>query len=957
VSTRKRGRLFAAALVAATAGCAQPYGAPGIARRAIVADSPVVISQVYGGGGNASAPYQNDFVELFNRSTNPVSLAGWSVQYTSATGTGSFSGSVTMLAGSLGPGQYYLVRMAAGAGTGVPLPPPDATGGASMSATAGKVALVASAGGLACNGSSTPCSPADDALIQDLVGYGGANFSETAPTGTLSNTTAALRNGAGCTDTNNNSADFAVGAPAPRNTASPVHACGGPDAAPSVLMTSPGTGATNVSPATTVSITFSEPVTVDAGWFTFTCASGGPVTAAVSGGPTAYLLTPSAPLLPGDACQVTIVAGAVHDVDASDPPDVMAADVVVPFTIAAPVVGAAIHAIQGAAHLSPLAGQVLDAGPAIVTALASNGFYMQDPNPDADDATSEGIFVFTSVAPTVLVGDSVVVRGTVSEFRPGCSGSCTPSSDGYVNLTSTELVSPVVTVSSHGNPLPPPVVLGSGPGARTPPGTVIEDDASGDVETAGVFDPATDGIDFFESLEGMRILIDHPQVVGPSKVFSGTSVEIAVVGADAAPRTGRGGIIVGPTDFNPERMILNNGIVPTLPLLNVGDRFDGSVVGVVGYSFSNFKILVSDPPPPVVSGGLAPEVTALAPASPTQLTVASLNVENLDPTDPPAKFSRLAAIAVDNLKAPDLLALEEIQDNNGATDNGVVAADVTLNQFVAAIAAAGGPAYSYRQIDPQNDQDGGEPGGNIRVALLYRTDRGLAFVDRPGAGATTANQVTGGAGAPHLAFSPGRLDPTNAAFSSSRKPLAAELTFAGQTLFVIANHFNSKGGDQPLYGRFQPPTLGSETQRLAQANVVAGFVSQLTALDPNAKVIVLGDLNDFQFSNPLGALKAAGLTALIETLPASERYSYVYDGNSQALDHILVTNGLKTRATFDVVHVNAEYADQASDHDPGIVRLELSTASTAVPALPPALLGLLALAFGAAGIFGRRPRH
>jgi len=289
---------------------------------------------------------------------------------------------------------------------------------------------------------------------------------------------------------------------------------------------------------------------------------------------------------------------------------------------------------------------------------------------------------------------------------------------------------------------------------------------------------------------------------------------------------------------------------------------------------------------------------------------------------------------VNNLGAPDLLAVEEIQDNDGATDDGVVDASVTLNTFIAAITTAGGPTYAYREIDPQNDMDGGQPGGNIRVVYMFRSDRGLAFVDRPGATATTANDITGAAGAPHLLFSPGRLDPTNAAFTSSRKPLAAELTFGGQTLFIIANHFNSKLGDQPLYGRFQPPALASQDQRVAQANVVGSFVSRLFASNPAAKVIVLGDLNDFSWSPPVMALKATGLTDMIETLPANERYTYVFQGNSQVLDHIMASTGFATRGTFDVVHVNAEFSDQASDHEPAVTRFDFGTAPviTSVPA-------------------------
>jgi len=121
---------------------------------------------------------------------------------------------------------------------------------------------------------------------------------------------------------------------------------------------------------------------------------------------------------------------------------------------------------------------------------------------------------------------------------------------------------------------------------------------------------------------------------------------------------------------------------------------------------------------------------------------------------------------------------------------------------------------------------------------------------------------------------------------------------------------------------------GTEAQRNAEAQVVRDFVSEILALDPNANVIVLGDLNDFQFSDALTTLKGSGdleLHALIETLEESERYTYVFDGNSQVLDHILFSDNLFTHFQFEyaVVHVNSEFPDQASDHEPQVVRLDL----------------------------------
>jgi hypothetical protein len=203
----------------------------------------------------------------------------------------------------------------------------------------------------------------------------------------------------------------------------------------------------------------------------------------------------------------------------------------------------------------------------------------------------------------------------------------------------------------------------------------------------------------------------------------------------------------------------------------------------------------------------------------------------------------------------------------------------------------------------------------------------LSFVDRPGAGSTTANAVVGSGVGTQLLYSPGRIEPTNAAFTASRKPLAAEFVFRGRHLFLVANHFNSKGGDNPLFGRFQPTVRISEAQRHQQAQITHDFINAIVSADPNADVIVMGDLNDFEFSDTVSILKGTPgiLEDLIDTLPASERYSYVFEGNSQTLDHILFSTPLFNAHQFDydVVHVNSEFADQASDHDPQVARITI----------------------------------
>jgi hypothetical protein len=175
----------------------------------------IVVSQVYGGGGNAGATWKNDFIELYNRGADPIDVTGWTVQYGSASGS---SWTTTALSGVIPPGHYYLVQEAAGTGGTDDLPAPDATGGIAMSATSGKVALVNSATAL-----SGACPT--DATIEDLIGYGTANCAEGSPAAVLTNTTAALRNSGGCEDSDDNSADVTTGAPDPRNSSSPSNDC------------------------------------------------------------------------------------------------------------------------------------------------------------------------------------------------------------------------------------------------------------------------------------------------------------------------------------------------------------------------------------------------------------------------------------------------------------------------------------------------------------------------------------------------------------------------------------------------------------------------------------------------------------------------------------------------------------------------------------------------------------
>ncbi|SMD25712.1 hypothetical protein SAMN05661093_09293 [Kibdelosporangium aridum] len=587
--------------------------------------------------------------------------------------------------------------------------------------------------------------------------------------------------------------------------------------------------------------------------------------------------------------------------------------------------GLRIHDIQKPAHLSPLNGQSVTDVPGVVTALTSTGFWFEDPQRDNNPATSEGLFVRTGTQPTVATGDAVTVTGAVQEFRPN---------NIEANLTTTQIVNPAIRVVSSGNPLPVTVIGHD----RRPPKSVIKEGTNGDVETSGTFDPAKNGLDFWESLEGMRLRLDDPVAVGPTSPFGEIPV-LARDGAGAGERTRRGGIVVRPTDLNPERIMLDPTIAAT-PKVNVGDHFAGPVIGVLDYNFNNFKLVVTASPVRVADGP-AKEITRASRRD--ELAIATLNSENLSATNPQADFDKLAAVIVHNLRSPDLINVEELQDNSGGADDGTVADDQTVARLTAAISAAGGPAYQWRAVFPQDKADGAWAEGNIRVGFLFRTDRGLNFVDRPGADATTPTAVTNVGGKPQLTLSPGRIDPNNPAFINNRKPLVGEFTWCGKRVFVIANHWISKGGvasrypaegaslasawdvDQPLFGRYQPPALITENQRVAQATIVADFVRQIQAIDPDAYVVVAGDLNDFPWSPPLQALTSrTGMKDLPAHLPLPERYTYVLDGNSQVLDHILLSGSMFARPhDFDVVHVNSEFVEQTSDHDPTLVRVDM----------------------------------
>ncbi|MCX4509808.1 endonuclease/exonuclease/phosphatase family protein [Streptomyces sp. NBC_01619] len=573
--------------------------------------------------------------------------------------------------------------------------------------------------------------------------------------------------------------------------------------------------------------------------------------------------------------------------------------------------GVRIHDIQGTTRTSPLVGQQVKDVEGIVTGVrtygSSRGFWFQDPQADADPATSEGLFVFTGSTPTVATGDAVKVSGTVGEYVPGGLSSG--------NQSLTQISKPAVTVVSSGNALPAPVTVSawSVPSAYAPEG----DPAAANSINALPLEPRAYALDYYESLEGSNVRIGTSRVVGATDPYS----ELWVTVKPWENPTRRGGARYGSYASQNTGRLQIQSLVPTaqqpFPKANVGDVLSGTTEGPLDFNQFGGYTITARTLGTVTDRGLERESAREERRG--ELSVATYNVENLDPSDPQEKFDALAKAVVENLATPDILALEEIQDDTGAKNDGVVSAEQTVRKFTEAIVAAGGPAYEWRTVDPENNKDGGEPGGNIRQVFLFNPER-VSFTDRSGGNATAATGVVREHGRAALTLSPGRIDPANTAWEASRKPLAGEFVFRGRTVFVIANHFGSKGGDEGLTSHHQPPVRSSEAKRLQQAQAVNAFVKQILKAQRSADVVVLGDINDFEFSQTTKALTDGGaLYPAIKSLPRAERYSYVYQGNSQVLDQILTSPSID-EFSYDSVHINAEFADQNSDHDPQVLR-------------------------------------
>jgi uncharacterized protein len=959
----------------------------GLVRNAHALSTSLVVSQVYGGGGNAGATYRNDFIELFNRGSTPINVSGWSVQYASSTGT---TWQATNLSGTIQPGHYFLIQEALGAGGTLNLPAPEATGSLAMASGAGKVALVSSTTVL-----SGSC-PVASALV-DLVGYGGANCSEGSPTPVLSNTTAALRLVGGCTETDSNSADFgAPGSPMPRNSASPPQSCG--EMAPAVTASAPVSGAVNVSPASSISVTFSELVNVGAGAVSVECPAGVTVgtNAMALSGVTSVAFTPPAGLPIGTACQIKVAASGISDVDVSDPPDNLASDFSAGFTTVAAATCSApatpIGQIQGSGDAAALQGSRTVQGVVVgdfeyagTTSVGDylRGFFIQNlpGTDDGDAATSDAIFVFDGGADNVSLGQVVQVTGNVTEYGFNSVGG-----------TLTEMTSPSIEVCA----------------------------TTGSVTPVDVALPLTSA-SFLERYEGMLVKFAQPLFVSEhyqlgrfgQVTLSGSArlpqpTNVAVPGAPALAQQAANDLNriflddeLQAQNPDPIKFARNGSPLSATNTLRGGDWVEG-LTGVLTQSDATTASNVGSDADPVryrvrpinaLNAALpgfqsANARPAVPPTVQGNLKVAGFNLLNYFNTfgttactyglgggvaecrgaDNATEFTRQSGktVAAALGTGADILVVSELENDGYAASSAIQ--DLT-NKLNAATAPG---TWAFIDVDARTGQVNALGSDAIRVAMLYKPARVAPL-------GQTAVANTGAFGLYQLA--------DGSALQRNRPALAQafqELTGAHGRVVVVGNHLKSKGSgcDDNVSPVGSDPDAGDgqgncNLTRTAAAQQLVDWLAGDPTRTGEKRVLVLGDMNSYAQEDPIETLRVGGYTDLIEAHVGAAAYSYVFDGQWGYLDHALADPTLVDQVA-DIVewHINADEpvvldyntdfktaaqvsslyaadAYRASDHDPVIVGLNLAPVTPVAASPVPAggrvqYLGLL-LVLGAAG--------
>ena len=566
-----------------------------------------------------------------------------------------------------------------------------------------------------------------------------------------------------------------------------------------------------------------------------------------------------------------------------------------------------IGEVQGESHESPLVGKEVVINNVVVTKTDKTGFYVQDKVSDNNPRTSDAVYVAS--AEKVESGDLLKVQGTVKEgymeeysVRPGQTFKKPAGS-----LTVTQIINATITKLGKTD-LPKALNI-----SEKMPKDIVDN-------TPTKYNPETEALDYWESLEGMRVEVTKPKVTGPQ--YKG---DIYVLPGDYKGQklNNIGGVNLRPGVQNTEVLPITVG---NSFVAKAKDYFNENISGVVTYKNKTYKIDPSSVPT-LQDGGLKREVSKIYPAE-DKLTIASYNIENFSANNnghdetPEEKVDKIANSFIKEVHSPDIITLIEVQDNNGGVNDGTVDGVKSGEKLAQRIKSLGGPDYKYTEIAPVDGKDGGKPGANIRVAYLYNPKRVTLIGKEKGGSEEAARFVNG-----HLEKNPARIDPKSVHFEKVRKSLAAEFEFKGERIVVIANHLKSKLGDDAIYGSNQPSVENTKAKRIEEAKILNAFIKEGLRQNPNLKFVLTGDFNDFEFSDSVKTIVGNELVNLMAEHEQGDRYSYFYRGSNQSLDNILISKNIKDKVVFSPVHINASFMEEhgrASDHDPVVVQIDFS---------------------------------
>ena len=566
-----------------------------------------------------------------------------------------------------------------------------------------------------------------------------------------------------------------------------------------------------------------------------------------------------------------------------------------------------IGEVQGESHESPLVGKEVVINNVVVTKTDKTGFYVQDKVSDNNPKTSDAVYVASEEK--VESGDLLKVQGTVKEgymeeysVRPGQTFKKPAGS-----LTVTQIINATITKLGKAD-LPKALNI-----SEKMPKDIVDN-------TPTKYNPETEALDYWESLEGMRVEVTKPKVTGPQ--YKG---DIYVLPGDYKGQklNNIGGVNLRPGVQNTEVLPITVG---NKFVAKAKDYFNENITGVVTYKNKTYKIDPSSVPA-IQDGGLKREVSKIYPSE-DKLTIASYNIENFSANNkghdetPEEKVDKIANSFIKEVHSPDIITLIEVQDNNGGVNDGTVDGVKSGEKLAQRIKSLGGPDYKYTEIAPVDGKDGGKPGANIRVAYLYNPKRVTLIGKEKGGSEEAARFVNG-----HLEKNPARIDPTSVHFEKVRKSLAAEFEFKGERIVVIANHLKSKLGDDAIYGSNQPSVENTKAKRIEEAKILNAFIKEGLRQNPNLKFVLTGDFNDFEFSDSVKTIVGNELVNLMAEHEAGDRYSYFYRGSNQSLDNILISKNIKDKVVFSPVHINASFMEEhgrASDHDPVVVQIDFS---------------------------------